>query len=136
MAEYATERPTIARIWRGRTKRERADEYEAYSYEVGIKPLIEHALGVQCLREDGETETEFVTVSYWESVEAMSRFAGSDPTRIRHLPRDSEFLVELPEHVQILTIRASHGNTGGSPGDIKRLRAEPIIPRPPGANDG
>lgn len=31
-------RPTIARIWRGRTKPERADEYEAYNYEVGVKP--------------------------------------------------------------------------------------------------
>ena len=109
-------RPTIARIWRGRTKRERADEYEAYNYEVGIKPLIESALGVQCLREDRDTETEFVTVSYWESLEAMSRFAGSDPTRIHHLPRDQEFLIELPKDVQILTIRASHGNTGGNRG--------------------
>lgn len=110
-------RPTIARIWRGRTKRERADEYEAYNYEVGIKPLIETALGVQCFREDLGTETEFVTVSYWESVEAMSRFAGNDPAGIHHLPRDREFLIELPERVQILTIRASHGNTGGESKD-------------------
>ena len=35
--------------------RERADEYEAYNYEVGIKPLIEKALGVQTFREDRET---------------------------------------------------------------------------------
>jgi heme-degrading monooxygenase HmoA len=106
-------RPTIARIWRGRTRRERADEYEAYHREVGLKPLIEKALGVQSLREDRGAETEFVTVSYWESVEAMSRFTGSDPTRVHHLDRDAEFLIELPAHVQILMIRASHGNTGG-----------------------
>ena len=111
----STLRPTIARIWRGRTNRERADEYEAYNYEVGIRPLRQKALGVQCLREDHETETEFVTISYWESVEAMTRFAGSDPTRIHHLPRDGEFLIELPERVQILTICASHGNTGSEP---------------------
>ena len=37
--------PTIARIWRGRTRREVADEYEAYTYEVGIRPLIEKAMG-------------------------------------------------------------------------------------------
>jgi hypothetical protein len=58
-----TKRPTIARIWRGRTKPERADEYEAYLYEVGIKPLIEKAMGVQNLREDRAHETEFVTIS-------------------------------------------------------------------------
>lgn len=71
-------RPTIARIWRGRTRRELADEYEAYNYEAGIKPLIDKALGVQTLREDHDDETEFVTISYWESVEAMSRFTGDD----------------------------------------------------------
>jgi hypothetical protein len=32
--------PAIVRIWRGRTPRDRADEYEAYNYEAGIKPLI------------------------------------------------------------------------------------------------
>jgi len=48
--ESGSKRPTIARIWRGRTRPERADEYEAYNYEVGIKPLIETALGVQTSR--------------------------------------------------------------------------------------
>ena len=44
MSAQAAARPTIARIWRGRVRRERADEYEVYNYEVGIKPLIEKAL--------------------------------------------------------------------------------------------
>jgi hypothetical protein len=43
----------------------------------------------------------------------MSRFTGGDPKRIHHLERDAEFLMELPERVQIFEIRASHGNTGG-----------------------
>ena len=50
-------RPTVAGVWRGRTKRNRADEYEAYNYEVGIKPLNEKALGVQTFRADGPDET-------------------------------------------------------------------------------
>jgi len=112
MSNEAPKRPTIARIWRGVTPRSRADEYEAYNYEVGIKPLIEKALGVQTFREDRENETEFVTISYWESIEAMSRFTGGDPTKIHHLDRDAEFLVELPKSVQILQLRTSHGATG------------------------
>jgi hypothetical protein len=100
--------PAIARIWRGRTTRERADEYARYLYEYGIKPLERKALGVQLFREDRETESEFVTISYWESVAAMSRFAGNDPRRIHHLERDPEFLIELPDHVQILDIIARH----------------------------
>jgi heme-degrading monooxygenase HmoA len=99
----------IARIWRGRTSRQRADEYARYLYEHGIKPLQDTALGVQLFREDRETESEFVTVSYWESVQAMSRFTGDDPRRIHHLERDAEFLIELPRAVQILDIVASSG---------------------------
>jgi heme-degrading monooxygenase HmoA len=106
-------KPAIARIWRGRTRPERADEYEAYNYDVGIKPLIEKAIGVQTFREDRPEETEFVVISYWPSIEAMSAFAGEDPTRIHHLERDEEFLIELPKSVQILSIMKSHGNTGG-----------------------
>lgn len=101
--------PTIARIWRGRTTRERADEYAVYLYEHGIKPLEEKALGVQLFREDRDSESEFVTISYWESVPAMSRFAGPDPTLIHHLDRDREFLIELPNQVQILDILTSSG---------------------------
>lgn len=103
---------TIARIWRGRTVAARADEYAQYLYDVGIRPLEEKALGVEMLREDGPEESEFVTISYWENVEAMSRFAGKDPRRIHHLPRDEEFLIELPDKVQILTIVASHAAEG------------------------
>src|SRR5688572_13707736 len=68
--------PRIAPIWRGRTTRAKADEYARYLYEAGIKPLEKKALGVQSLREDRETESEFVTISYWENIEAMSRFTG------------------------------------------------------------
>jgi hypothetical protein len=102
-------KPTVARIWRGRTPRARADAYAAYLHEHGIRPLEEKALAVEQLREDRADDSEFVTISYWESVEAMSRFAGPDPRRIHHLERDAEFLIELPQSVQVLQITASKG---------------------------
>ena len=111
-ATKSSTKPTIARIWRGRTTKARADEYAAYLYEHGIRPLEEKALAVQQLREDRAGESEFITISYWENVEAMSRFAGPDPKRIHHLPRDEEFLIELPESVQVLQITASKGVFG------------------------
>jgi hypothetical protein len=108
-ADKADVKPTIARIWRGRTTRAKADAYAAYLYEAGIKVLAQRALAVQQLREDRADETEFVTISYWENIEAMSRYAGSDPRKIHHLERDAEFLIELPESVQVLEITASEG---------------------------
>jgi heme-degrading monooxygenase HmoA len=112
MKASTLKQPTIIRIWRGRTPRNRADEYELYNYEAGIKPLIQKALGVQTFREDRENETEFMTISYWETVEAMSRFTGADPRKVHHLERDKEFLIELPNEVQILRLLKSHGVTG------------------------
>ena len=106
------EETKIARIWRGRTRRERADEYESYNYEVGIKPLMKTALAVQTFREDRDEESEFMTISYWASVDAMSAFTGGDPTQIHHLPRDKEFLIELPDRVQIFRLLKGHGNPG------------------------
>ena len=105
--------PTIARVWRGRTRPDVADEYEAYNYEVGIEPLIEKAMGVQTFREDRDNEVEFVTISYWPDFDAMAAFTGADPDAIHHLDRDPEFLIELPKSVQILRIRHSHGTVGG-----------------------
>ena len=105
----------IARIWRGRTAIERADEYEAYNYDAGVRLLIGTALGVQTFREDREGETEFVTISYWESLATMAAFAGADPTRVHHLERDAEFLIELPKAVQILRRLTSHSVTGSGP---------------------
>ena len=90
----------------------RNSEYAAYLYEHGIKPLEEKALGVLSLREDRETESEFVTISFWADIPSMSAFAGDDPTKIHHLDRDPEFLIELPESVQIMRIAGSHGRTG------------------------
>ena len=95
--------------------RDRADEYKAFNYEAGIKPLLNQALGVQTFREDREHDTEFMTISYyWENVEAMSHFTGGAPTRVHHLERDEEFLLELPKGVQILRFLTSHGVTGST----------------------
>ena len=112
MTASTQKQPTIVRIWRGRTPRDRADEYEAYNYEAGIRPLVIKALGVQTFRADRENETEFMTISYWESVEAMGKFTGGDPTQIHHLERDEEFLIELPKEVEIFRLLTSHGLTG------------------------
>jgi heme-degrading monooxygenase HmoA len=62
-------------------------------------------------RKDLENEIEFVTISYWESIEAMAEFTTSDPFEVHHLERDEEFLIELPKKVQILQLLKSHGLT-------------------------
>lgn len=105
--EMARAKAKFARVWRGRATRAKADDYERYWLAVGAAPLqARGALAVEMMREDRGDEVEFVTISYWESIEAMG--TGPDPRRTHHLPRDAEFLIELPEQVQILVLLASH----------------------------
>jgi heme-degrading monooxygenase HmoA len=100
-----TPKARFARIWRGRTTRANADTYERYWLETGIDPLLaKGALEVQMLRDDRATDTEFVTISTWESIEAMTGDRGGDPYHAHHLDRDRELLIELPGRVQILRI--------------------------------
>lgn len=94
-------KPTIARIWRGRTRREVADSYEPYLRAEGIPPLEEIALGVQLFREDRDEETWFTTISYWPDIETMTAFTKGDPVKVHHLDRDAEFLIELPERIEL-----------------------------------
>ncbi|WP_426957064.1 antibiotic biosynthesis monooxygenase family protein [Muricoccus radiodurans] len=107
------EQPAFLRIWRGRVPRARADEYESYWLAHSIEPLLKKgALGVQCAREDRDSESEFVTLSYWRSVEDMTGGGGGDPTEVHPLDRDPEFLIELPKKVQILRLLRVDGFTG------------------------
>ncbi|QCI63097.1 hypothetical protein [Phreatobacter stygius] len=106
-SETPTGAVAVARLWRGRTRRDRADAYETYLYDEGVAELGRRALGVQMLRREAGDETEFVVMSFWESVAAMSRFAGADPTRIRHLDRDAEYLIGLPDAVEVFEVKSS-----------------------------
>ncbi|RDJ20330.1 hypothetical protein DWF00_20220 [Bosea caraganae] len=93
--------PTIARIWRGRTRREGADAYERYIRAEGIPLLERTALGVQLFREDRDDETWFTAISYWADLEGMTAFTKGEPTEVHHLVNDPEMLIELPERIEI-----------------------------------
>jgi len=68
----------VARMWHGRTLTSKADEYYAYLKQAGIDKIeaIEGNLGAQVLRRTDGNTTEFTVISYWESREAIKRFAG------------------------------------------------------------
>jgi heme-degrading monooxygenase HmoA len=92
----------IARIWHGRTPTSKADEYYAYLKEAGINKIekIEGNLGAQVLRRTEDKTTEFTVISYWESREAIKKFAGEDIEKTHFLPKDPEYLLELEPKVK------------------------------------
>ena len=71
----------IARIWHGWTRPENADTYEELlRREVlpGIAGRIEGFAGAYVLREDADAEVEFVTITLFDSLDAVRSFAGDD----------------------------------------------------------
>jgi heme-degrading monooxygenase HmoA len=73
----------IARIWHGWTTTDNADEYEAL-LRAEILPGIHRVDGyggAYLLRQDpdgADGEVEFVTITLWDSVDALREFAGDD----------------------------------------------------------
>jgi heme-degrading monooxygenase HmoA len=95
-------RKVIARIFHGRTLTSKADEYYAYLKDAGINKIeaIEGNLGAQVLRRTDDKTTEFTVISYWESREAIKKFAGDDIEKTHFLPKDPQYLLELEPNVK------------------------------------
>jgi hypothetical protein len=70
----------IARHWRGWTKPTDADTYENLLKEK-VLPGLRNVAGYQggyILRHNGPDESEFVVINFFDSIEAIKRFAGPD----------------------------------------------------------
>lgn len=72
----------ISRIWHGWTSRQNADAYESL-LRSEIFTGIEHReirgyLGIHLLRRDVSEGVEFVTVMWFDSLDAVRAFAGED----------------------------------------------------------
>ena len=72
----------IARTWRGWTTPANAIAYENFLKQTVFHQLraIEGHRGVQLLRCDLPGETEFMVINYFDSIEAVKRFAGKNYT--------------------------------------------------------
>ena len=113
LTSKASGRVLIARTWRGRTRAADADAYLAYNYEHGVLPIERKpgCLGMQLLRRIDGDVAEFTTISYWASLEAMGEamHGGNDGDirRVAHLPKDPDYLLELPEYAEIAELHAN-----------------------------
>lgn len=72
----------ISRIWHGWTTLENADRYESIlktEIFAGIQDRrISGYRGIQLFRRTAQDEVEFVTVMFFDTVEAIRTFAGED----------------------------------------------------------
>ena len=98
-------RPLVGRSWFGRTPKHLADEYLGYKYENGVLEIEKKPgnLGVQQFRQIRGDVAAFTVISYWSSMEAMRAMDadGGDVRRVAHLEKDPDYLLELPEFVEV-----------------------------------
>ncbi len=88
--------PMVARVWHGRTPAAKADEYQQYLYESGVKKIaaIPGNRGVQMMVSKTADQGEFMVISYWDSIDAIKGYAGEQYTHVHDLPRDQDFLID------------------------------------------
>ena len=92
----------IARIWRGTTPAEKSEEYLQYLNETGVPDYrgTEGNRGVYVLRRIEGEEAQFLTLSFWESMDDIKRFAGPEPEKAKYYPEDEEFLLVFEPTVE------------------------------------
>lgn len=100
----------ISRIWHGYTSHDNADAYEALLKSeifVGIQERqISGYRGIQLFRRSLENEVEFITVMWFDSLEAVRSFAGEDYEVAVVPPRARALLAHFDARSQHYEVRA------------------------------
>ena len=86
----------IARVWRGATRAEHADEYAAYVEKTGLESAraLPGNRGTLILRRIDGDRAEFETILLFDSMDDVTAFAGDDLDQAVFFPEDDRYLVE------------------------------------------
>ncbi len=103
-------KPTVARIWIGKVRREKADEYQVFLEQRAVPDYksVEGNLGIIILRRDLEDHSEFTLITLWTDIEAIKKFAGEDYSKAKYYPEDKEYLLDFPSQVDHYTVSYLH----------------------------
>jgi len=100
----------IGRIWHGWTTTENADAYESLLKNevfVGIGARqIQGYKGIQLFRRKAGDEVEFVTVMWFESLDAVHTFAGEEYEKAVVPPKARTLLLRFDERSQHYEVKA------------------------------
>jgi heme-degrading monooxygenase HmoA len=99
----------IARIWRGATRKTDASAYVDYVRETGLREYraTPGNQGAWVLWREVGDRAEFITLSFWESRDAIRGFAGDEIEHAVFYPEDDRFLVERELTVEHYEVEAA-----------------------------
>jgi len=101
----------IARHWRGWTKIQDANTYEALLKDKVLPSLhkVEGYKGGYVFRKIGDDEAEFVVVTFFDSLEAVQQFAGPDYRVPVFEPEARRLLSRIESFATHYEVRANTG---------------------------
>lgn len=101
----------ICRMWHGRTSRSNADAYQSFLVRRAIPDYrsVTGNIDVAILRRDEGDVTHFLTVTHWQSEDAIRAFAGDELLKAKYYPEDRRYLLEFEPVVQHYVVTASRG---------------------------
>lgn len=91
----------IVRMWHGRVPTSKAKAYREFTNQRAIPDYqsVPRNISVHILeRQEGEI-THFITLTFWESLDAIRGFAGDDLEKAKYYPEDKDFLLEFEPRV-------------------------------------
>lgn len=99
----------IVRMWKGLVPKEKKAAYVEYLHKTGLSDYGKTPgnKGVFLLCRDAGEDVEFTTMTYWDSVASIQRFAGEDYERARYYPEDADFLrafAPTVDHYEVLSM--------------------------------
>ena len=96
----------IARIWRGITLKEKADDFIAYFHQTGLADFGKTPgnRGTTILRRDQGEHCEIMLISLWDSLDAVRAFAGENAERSVYYPEDEHYLLQMEPLVRLYEV--------------------------------
>lgn len=104
----------ICRIWHGWTTPANAEAYEALLRSEIFQGIVERNLrgfhGIELLRRPSDEEVEFVTLMWFDSIDAVQGFAGADYEVAVVPPKARELLLRFDQRSAHYEIRGGREN--------------------------
>ncbi len=99
-------------MWHGYTTPENADAYESLLKEEIFKSIkaknISGYRGIDLFRRELTTEVEFITVMWFETIDAIRVFAGEDYEKSVVPPKARKILKRFDEKTQFYEVKSSN----------------------------
>ena len=101
----------IIRLWHGQTATEHFEEYTQFMLTRAAPDYgsVDGNLGCYFLRRLDDNAAHFLLITLWESIDAVTEFAGSNPEIAKYYPEDDGFLLEKEPKCELYEVFHQEG---------------------------